>query len=91
VERLQADQAHDQRLARHLTSLFWEEQPENMRAMIPVDTLREYVAFARNKVNPKLGDEACMLLAQGYLEMRMAGQDATGNLNRWVLLSWIDA
>lgn len=79
---LQADANHDKRLARHLASLYWETQPEKTRAAIPIDTLREYIAFARNKVQPRLGEEAIALLAQGYLEMRMAGQDPTGAMNR---------
>lgn len=80
---LQADASHDQRLARHLASLYWEKQPEKTRAAIPIDTLREYIAFARNKVQPRLGEEAIALLAQSYLEMRMAGQDPTGAMNRY--------
>ena len=79
---LQADQANDQRLARHLTSLFYETIPEHARALIPLEELKEYVAFARTKVHPTIGDEAAPLLAQAYLDMRMMGQDPSGNVNR---------
>ena len=34
------------------------------------------------QVHPIIGDEAAPLLAQGYLDMRMLGQDPSGNVNR---------
>ena len=49
---VQADTANDQRLARHLTSLFYEDIPEHAKALIPLEELKEYVAFARTKVQP---------------------------------------
>lgn len=81
---MQADQAQDTRLARHLTSLFYETIPEHAQALIPLEQLKEYVAFARTKVHPVIGDDAAPLLAQGYLDMRMMGQDPSGNTNRCV-------
>lgn len=81
-EAVQADQANDARLARHLTSLFYENIPEHAKALIPLEELKEYVAFCRTKVHPVIGDEAAPLLAQGYLDMRMMGQDAAGNMNK---------
>lgn len=83
IDCAQADPVNDQRLARHLASLYWTQPPDSVQSIIPLETLKEYIAFSQNRVNPKLTDEACMLLAQGYLEMRMAGQDATGNINRY--------
>ena len=82
---VQADTANDQRLARHLTSLFYADIPEHAKALIPLEELKEYVAFARTKVHPVIGDEAAPLLAQGYLDMRMLGQDPSGNMNRCAL------
>ena len=79
---VQADQAQDTRLARHLTSLFYENIPEHAQALIPLNELKEYIAFARTKVHPVIGDDAAPLLAQGYLDMRMMGQDPSGNTNR---------
>lgn len=83
IDCAQADPVNDQRLARHLASLYWAQPPDSVQSIIPLETLKEFIAFSQNRVNPKLTDEACMLLAQGYLEMRMAGQDATGNINRY--------
>ena len=80
---MQADPVNDQRLARHLASLYWAEPPESVKSIIPLETLKEYIAFCRTKIHPKLDNEACILLASAYLEMRMAGQDVTGNLNRY--------
>lgn len=82
---MQADAANDQRLARHLASLYWEKQPESTLADISIDTLKEYIAFSRAQIPcPKISDAAQALLAQSYLEMRMAGQDPTGALNKCV-------
>ena len=83
----QADEASDQRLARHLTSLFHEDIPEHAKALIPLEELKEYVAFARSRVQPVIGDEAAPLLAQGYLDMRLLGQDPSGNVNKCVARS----
>lgn len=80
--RLQADAESDQRLARHLTSLFWEEPPGHTHALISIDELREYIAFARARCHPRLGDAACVLLARGYLEMRNLGVDAGGDASK---------
>ena len=84
---MQADAGLDQRLAKHLASLYWEKQPESTLADISVETLKEYVAFARAQVPcPTISDGAQALLAQSYLEMRMAGQDPTGALNKCATL-----
>jgi DNA replication licensing factor MCM4 len=94
--QMQADEGSDRRLARHLTSLFYENIPEHARALIPLEDLKEYIAFARTRVHPTIGEEAAPLLAQAYLDMRMMGQDPSGNVNRcvphcvyiWTLLSY---
>ena len=44
-----------------------------MKAVIPVNTLRDYIAYARLKCQPELTDEAGQDLVNSYLDMRQQG------------------
>ena len=41
--------------------------------MIPLDTLREYIAYARAHCRPRLSEESGAALVDGYVEMRRLG------------------
>ena len=43
------------------------------QATIPVDTLRDYIAYARSQSKPKLSEEAASTLIDGYVDMRRQG------------------
>ena len=43
------------------------------QATIPVDTLRDYIAYARSQCKPKLSEEAASTLIDGYVDMRRQG------------------
>lgn len=63
------EEERDRRLARHLVSLFHEnpvqrQEEESMR--IPKDLLKEYIAYARNRIQPKLNDSAIEELVSAY-------------------------
>lgn len=50
---------------------------------IPLETLREYIAYARTKCQPVLSDEALKALVDGYLDMRRMGSSRNVR-NCWV-------
>ena len=43
------------------------------QATISVDTLRDYIAYARSQCKPKLSEEAATTLIDGYVDMRRQG------------------
>lgn len=47
--------------------------PHTQQPPIPLETLREYVAYARTKCQPVLSDDAVKGLVDGYLDMRRMG------------------
>lgn len=73
------DVEYDRRLARHLVSLYYrskedeEEEVERAHSIIPIDVMKDYIAYARNYVHPKLTEEAGKMLIHHYIEMRKIG------------------
>ena len=53
------------------------QQQQQRPAIIPVDLLTAYIAYARRNVKPQLSQDARDLLIEGYRAMRRVGQ--TGN------------
>ena len=47
--------------------------PRRAQAVIPLDTLREYIAYARAHCRPRLSEESGAALVDGYVEMRRLG------------------
>ncbi|CDF40985.1 DNA replication licensing factor MCM4 [Chondrus crispus] len=76
------DADSDRRLAQHIVSLFFKnyEDGNNQETTADADnedadlTLTEYMAYAREKVDPVLSEEASEALVAGYLEMRRGGR-----------------
>ncbi|KAL0018271.1 hypothetical protein WJX77_002133 [Trebouxia sp. C0004] len=68
-----ADEASDKKLARHLIALFYDNPPENAQAVIPMEKLRDFIAFARARCQPELTDEAGQDLVDAYRTMRCHG------------------
>eukprot|EP00636_Phaeomonas_parva_P006984 CAMPEP_0118852254 /NCGR_PEP_ID=MMETSP1163-20130328/1275_1 /TAXON_ID=124430 /ORGANISM="Phaeomonas parva, Strain CCMP2877" /LENGTH=233 /DNA_ID=CAMNT_0006784663 /DNA_START=33 /DNA_END=734 /DNA_ORIENTATION=- len=74
-----AEPERDRRLARHLVSLYFEDAENpgagaaGVEPDVPADLLRDYVAYARQHVDPVLSDEAGAALVQAYLNMRRMG------------------
>eukprot|EP00727_Mastigamoeba_balamuthi_P009365 m51a1_g5050 DNA replication licensing factor MCM4 (1097) ;mRNA; r:58296-64081 len=66
------EEGSDRRLARHLVSLFWSEQDEQVD-LIPLETLTAYISYAKRTVQPHVTDDAKRLLVQGYVDMRRQG------------------
>ncbi|KAK0728984.1 MCM2/3/5 family-domain-containing protein [Apiosordaria backusii] len=73
-----ADEKTDQRLARHLLSMYLEDKPESAYSsndILPIEFLTSYISYARQKVNPLISNEAAKELVDSYVEMRKLGQD----------------
>ena len=70
-----ADERTDRRLARHLIGLYGDPNAlgSSTSAPVPIETLREYIAFARATCQPKLTPEAAQKLANAYADMRALG------------------
>ncbi|KAK3488934.1 cell division control protein 54 [Neurospora hispaniola] len=72
------DEKNDQRLARHLLSMYLEDKPESAQQandVLPVEFLTSYISYARSHIHPALTPEAGRELVDAYVEMRKLGQD----------------
>ncbi len=63
------DVESDQRLGRHIVSLYTERIPEAKAEVLDMPTLIGYISYARS-LQPVLTDEAVRLLSEGYVNMR---------------------
>ncbi|OLN88626.1 DNA replication licensing factor mcm4 [Colletotrichum chlorophyti] len=72
------DDKSDARLARHLLSLYLEDNPDSARTkddILPVEFLTMYISYARSHIQPTIAPDAAQELVDQYLEMRKLGQD----------------
>ncbi|XP_062501051.1 DNA replication licensing factor mcm4-A-like isoform X2 [Corticium candelabrum] len=67
------DEQFDRRLATHLVSLYHQTREEDEEQSLDMSSLRDYIAYARTYINPKLGEEAGQSLTEAYVEMRKVG------------------
>lgn len=67
------DETYDKRLARHLVSLYYRTQEEEEEERLDIGLIKDYIAYARNFISPKLSEEACQALVHAYAEMRKMG------------------
>lgn len=58
------DEAYDRRLARHLVSLYYQSEEKMEEEYMDMAVLRDYIAYARSYVNPRLGEEASQALIE---------------------------
>lgn len=58
------DEAYDRRLARHLVSLYYQTEEKMEEEYMDMAVLRDYIAYARCYVNPRLGEEASQALIE---------------------------
>ncbi|XP_008550133.1 DNA replication licensing factor MCM4 isoform X1 [Microplitis demolitor] len=63
----------DRKLAKHLVSLYQEDEPEHEDELFDLSVLRDYIAFAKEHVKPTLSEEAQQRLVQAYVDMRRVG------------------
>ncbi|CAD5207331.1 unnamed protein product [Bursaphelenchus okinawaensis] len=68
---------YDRRLAQHLVNFYVKnEEQEEVQATVDIGLLRDYIAYAKEHINPKISEKADQALLQYYLEMREAGKRA---------------
>lgn len=63
----------DRRLARHLVSLYYKTRDEEEDELMDMSIMRDYLAYAKDHVKPKLTDESSQKLVQSYVDMRRIG------------------
>ena len=62
------EEIRDEKMAKHILTL--HQRPDTEEPEISTDLLRKYVAYARQKINPKLTDGALEEIKEFYLKMR---------------------
>lgn len=67
------DEMFDRRLASHLVSLYFQSKEDVEGENMDMSILRDYIAYAKNYINPKIGEEAGQAFIQAYVDMRKVG------------------
>uniref|UniRef100_A0A9J8CE64 DNA replication licensing factor MCM4 n=1 Tax=Cyprinus carpio carpio TaxID=630221 RepID=A0A9J8CE64_CYPCA len=67
------DEAYDRRLAHHLVSLYYQSEEQIEEEHLDMAVLKDYIAFARTSVHPRLSEEASQALIEAYVDMRKIG------------------
>ncbi|EEQ38903.1 putative DNA replication licensing factor [Clavispora lusitaniae] len=72
------DESIDRHLARHITDMYLEDEPESVsaHAVLPVETLSIYIQYAKENVHPQITAESKAELVRAYVDMRRLGDDA---------------
>jgi len=70
------EETRDERMARHILTL--HQNPDVTEPEIPTNLLRKYIAYARQKISPKLTDGALEEIKEFYLKMRKSGGSEGG-------------
>ncbi|MBI3027712.1 ATP-binding protein [Candidatus Woesearchaeota archaeon] len=65
------EETRDEKMAKHILTL--HQSPDIQEPEIHTDLLRKYVAYARQKMHPKLTDGALEEIKEFYLRMRKGG------------------
>ncbi|XP_018606580.1 DNA replication licensing factor MCM4 [Scleropages formosus] len=67
------DEAYDRRLAHHLVSLYYQSEEQLEEEFLDMAMLKDYVAYARSYIEPRLSEEASQALIKAYVDMRKIG------------------
>uniref|UniRef100_A0AAR2KNV4 DNA replication licensing factor MCM4 n=1 Tax=Pygocentrus nattereri TaxID=42514 RepID=A0AAR2KNV4_PYGNA len=67
------DEAYDRRLAHHLVSLYYQSEDQVEEEYLDMAVLKDYIAYARTYINPRLCEEASQALIEAYVDMRKIG------------------
>src|SRR3989344_3195771 len=65
------EEIRDEKMAKHILVL--HQRPDTEEPEISTDLLRKYIAYARQKIDPKLTDGALEEIKEFYLKMRRGG------------------
>lgn len=71
------DKHADRELARHITSMYLEDTPDNgtSQEVVSTEFLAMYVAYAKRHINPHITPGAKKELVKEYVAMRKVGED----------------
>ncbi|XP_077982144.1 DNA replication licensing factor mcm4-A-like [Glandiceps talaboti] len=67
------DELYDRRLANHLVSLYHRSQEESEEEHVDMSVMKDYIAYARTYIHPKLSEDASQAFISAYVEMRKIG------------------
>ncbi|MGH0149389.1 UNVERIFIED_CONTAM: hypothetical protein FKN15_025277 [Acipenser sinensis] len=67
------DEAYDRRLAHHLVALYYQSEEQMEEENLDMAVLKDYIAYARTYINPRLSEEASQALIEAYVDMRKIG------------------
>lgn len=67
------DELFDRRLANHLVSMYYVSRQEEEDELFDMSVLRDYIAYAKDHLHPKLSPDAQQRLIQAYVDMRKVG------------------
>ncbi|XP_023699148.1 DNA replication licensing factor MCM4 [Paramormyrops kingsleyae] len=67
------DEAYDRRLAHHLVSLYYQSEEQLEEEFLDMAVLKDYIAYARTYISPRLSEEASQALIEAYVDMRKIG------------------
>lgn len=78
------DERADRQLARHLASMYLEDNPLNASQyeILPIEFLTTYITYAKEHIHPTITPEAKEELVNAYVEMRKLGDDVRSNEKR---------
>tara|TARA_Y100000031_G_C8247023_1_gene398597 strand:- start:986 stop:3019 length:2034 start_codon:yes stop_codon:yes gene_type:complete len=65
------DETKDQKMATHILKL--HQEPDFYEPEIPTEFLRKYIAYAKQKISPRITDGALNEIKEFYLKMRTSG------------------
>lgn len=63
----------DRKLSKHLVSLYYKTRELEDDEFMDMTILRDYIAYAKENVHPKLSEEASQKLVESYVDMRKVG------------------
>uniref|UniRef100_A0A8C7RNU4 DNA replication licensing factor MCM4 n=1 Tax=Oncorhynchus mykiss TaxID=8022 RepID=A0A8C7RNU4_ONCMY len=58
------DEAYDRRLAHHLVALYYQSEEQIEEEFLDMAVLKDYIAYARTYINPRLNEEASQALIE---------------------------
>ncbi|MBN3304768.1 MCM4 factor, partial [Amia calva] len=67
------DDAYDRRLAHHLVALYYQSEEQIEEEFLDMAVLKDYIAYARTYIAPRLNEEASQALIEAYVDMRKIG------------------
>ncbi|CAH2285145.1 DNA replication licensing factor mcm4 [Pelobates cultripes] len=67
------DETYDRRLAHHLVALYYQSEEQLKEEHMDMAVLKDYIAYARTYVIPRLSEEASQALIEAYVDMRKIG------------------